>query len=303
MPFSAYDLRYHLTEHYASFCAYLQHRAKRALGVLATDAFEVDQVVGHVIEQLVRLHILGTGDTFPQTALDQITTAQFYAFLNRSIKNKAIDRLRRYRVSTSTLAELERSGSEDDDVNVLDNQVESLWGTIPFATPEEAALEAASHELMRRVLKECIKGLSAAPKQLQAVIQELENLGVDDLVEDVRRESGMLPGVDSMEHPLPNASQHRDHAHRKLRQCLQRTSTHLAVVLALRLLEYEESPGTHLCSVKIETLRQTNLSEREVQTGLRHLVSEGLLDWQGEEIVQFSSEQRKHLERYFEEGE
>ncbi len=300
MSFSVHDLRYHLPEHYADLCAYLQSRAKRGLGPLASDAFEVDQVVSHVIEQLTRLNVMGTGDNAPKTALDGFTQAQFYAFLNRSIKNKAIDRLRKRRSPTHTLAELERTGGDEDEVSLLDTQVESLWGTIPFSTPEEAAIEAVSQESLRRLLRDCIKALGAAPRQLQAVVLELSDLGADDLIEEIRRDFGAL--LDDA--PLAHASQHKDHAHKKLRHCLQQSSTNLAVVVALRLSEYEvSSTGTGILSVKIETLAQDNLSEREVRTGLQHLVTEGLLDWHGEETVQCSSEQRRHLARFYEEGE
>src|SRR5947209_12852418 len=92
MPFSAHDLRYHLEQSYPSLYAFLQQRAQRCLGPLAFDAFEVDQVIGHVIEYLSSVRLLGGGDKSPQTALDELNNAQFYAFLNRMIKNKAIDR-------------------------------------------------------------------------------------------------------------------------------------------------------------------------------------------------------------------
>src|SRR5437868_5779196 len=205
MPFSAHDLRYHLEDYYASLYAYLHHRAQRYLGSLAFDAFEVDQVVGHVIEQLARFHILGGGDAAPKTALDNLTNAQFYAFLNRSAKNKAIDRLRQ----------------------------------------EFAAL-------------------------------------VDDA-------------------PLAHASQHKDHAHKKLRHCLQQSSSNLGVLVALRLSEYGvHATASNEITVDIQTLVQDNLSEKEVQTGLQHLVAEGLLDWSGEETIRLTSSQCKRLARFYE---
>ncbi|HEV2580690.1 MAG TPA: hypothetical protein VGT44_07530 [Ktedonobacteraceae bacterium] len=300
MPFSARDLRYHLTEHFASLYAYLQYRAKRYLGPLATDAFEVDQVVGHVIEQLTRLNLLGTGDSAPKSVLDSFSDAQFYAFLNRSAQNKAIDRLRKRRAPTSTLTELERLGGEENELPPEDSIVQSLWGTVPFATPEEAALEAASQESLRRLLKDCIKSLHDAPRQMQAVLKELADLGADDLVEEIRTESGAL--FDDA--PLAHASQHKDHAHKKLRHCLQRSSTNLAVIIALRLSEYEDvSTGSQIWTVELKTLEQDDLSEREVRMGLRHLVTEGLLDWHGEESVRCSIDQRKRLARFYEEGE
>ncbi|HLX59302.1 MAG TPA: hypothetical protein VKR83_19980 [Ktedonobacteraceae bacterium] len=300
MPFTAHDLRYHLEQHYASLYAYLQQRAQRFLGPLAFDAIEVDQVVGHVIEQLAHLHILGGGDSAPETVLDRLTNAQFYAFLNRCVKNKAIDRLRKHRAPTSALAELERPGAQDDEMQPMENVVETLWGTIPFATPEETALEAASQQALRQLLKHCIKALSAAPHQLEAVLEELEELDAPELVQELRQECG-IPAADA---PLAHASQHKDHAHKKLRHCLQQSSTNLAVLLALRLSEYETySAGSDVILVDIKTLAQDNLSAREVQTGLRHLATEGLLDWHGEEILRLLPSQCRRLARFYEEGE
>jgi DNA-directed RNA polymerase specialized sigma24 family protein len=300
MSFTVHDLRYHLPEHYASLCAYLNYRAKRALGALGTDNFELDQVVSHVIEQLARMGILGMGDATALTALDSFTDAQFYAFLNRSVRNKAIDRLRKHHAPTNTFAELERTRGEEDEASMLDAQVESLWGTVPYSTPEEAALEAASQESLRRLLKECIKGLTAAPRQLQALVHELDDLGASELVEEIRREYGVLLA----DTPLEHASQHKDHAHKKLRHCLQKSSTNLAVLVALRLSEYEAPFYTGaMYSVEVKALAQEKLTEQEVRMGLHHLAAEGLLVWQGEETVEFSLEQRKRLARFYEEGE
>ncbi|MGH2498234.1 MAG: RNA polymerase sigma factor [Ktedonobacteraceae bacterium] len=300
MPFSAHDLRYHLEQHYASLNAYLQQRAQRYLGSLAFDAVEVDQVVGHVIEQLTHLHILGGGDSAPETALDRLTNAQFYAFLNRCAKNKAIDRLRKHRAPTSTLAELERPGGEEDEAQPMEGVVETLWGTVPFATPEETALEAASQQTLRQLLKHCIKALSAAPHQLEAVLQELEDLDARDIVQEIRQQCGLS----SSAAPLAHASQHRDHAHKKLRHCLQQSSTNLAVVVALRLSEYETiSTGADVVLVDIGTLAQDKLSIQEVRTGLKHLTSEGLLDWHGEATLSLLPSQFKRLARFYEEGE
>ncbi len=177
MPFSAYDLRYRLEQSYPALCTYLQHRAQRHLGQLAFDAFEVDQVTGHVIEYLMRIQLLGGRDRSPRTALDELSNAQFYAFLNRMVQNKAIDRLRRRRLPMSTTSELEAQGNPDDENDPLNAVVEPFWGAIPFANPEEAVLEAVSQEQLRLVLKKCIEALCAAPRQLQAVLQELEELG------------------------------------------------------------------------------------------------------------------------------
>src|SRR5215469_2633811 len=185
MPFSANDLRYHLEKSYPALCTYIQHRAQRYLGQLAFDAFEMDQVVGHVIEYLTRIQLLGGGDYAPKTALDELSNAQFYTFLNRMVQNKAIDRLRRRRLPMSTTSELEAQGNPDDDNDPLNSVVEPFWGDIPFANPEEAALEVSSQEELRLILKRCIENLSAAPRQLRAVLQELEELGAGDLVKEI----------------------------------------------------------------------------------------------------------------------
>src|SRR5258708_3740383 len=175
MPFSAYDLRYHLEKSYPALCTYLQHRAQRHLGQLAFDAFEVDQVVGHVIEHLARIQLLGGCDQSPKTALDELNNAQFYTFLNRMVQNKAIDRLRRRRLPMSTISELEAQGNPDDENDPLNSVVEPFWGAIPFANPEDAALETASQEQLRLILKKCIEALRAAPRHLQAALHEMED--------------------------------------------------------------------------------------------------------------------------------
>ena len=298
MPFSANDLRYHLEQSYPALCTYLQHRAQRHLGQLAFDAFEVDQVVGHVIEHLARIQLLGGGEHAPRTALDELSNAQFYTFLNRMIQNKAIDRLRRRRLPMSTAGELEGQGDPNDDNDPLNAVVEPFWGDIPFANPEEAALEAASQEQLRLVLKKCIEALNVAPRQLQAVIQELEALGAVELVNEVREDLSMGPDTS----PLSHLSQHKDHAHKKLRLCLQKNSTNLAVMIAIRLTEYEtEFDGPGEITVPIQTLTQENLSLREVQTGLRHLANAGLLDWEGGAVIHITPAQQKQLTRFYEE--
>jgi len=298
MPFSAKDLRYHLEESYPALCTYIQHRAQRYLGQLAFDAFETDQVVGHVIEYLTRIQLLGGGDQAPKTALDDLSNAQFYTFLNRMVQNKAIDRLRRRRLPMSTTGELEEQGNPDDDNDPLNSVVEPFWGDVPFANPEEAALEAVSQEQLRALLKKCIETLSAAPRQLQAVIQELEELGAGDLVQEVRADVPLELEASAVAH----LSQHKDHAHKKLRLCLQKNSTNLAVMIAIRLTEYgTESNGTDELSVPLQTLTQKDLSLREVQTGLQHLTRAGLLNWQGEENVSLTLTQRKLLTRFYEE--
>jgi DNA-directed RNA polymerase specialized sigma24 family protein len=300
MPFTAHDLRYHLESSYPTLCAYLQQRAKRYLGQFAYDAYEVDVVVGHVVEQLTRLRLLGRGDHAPETALDRLSNAQFYAFLNQSVKNKAIDRLRRRRLPTSTLGELEGSGNSEEDTDPLNTVADSIWGSPPFPTPETAALQAVSQEELRILLKRCIEELSTAPHQLQAVMQELDEVGAGSLLQELKEEfRAQLADLD-----LSHLSQHKDHAHKKLRNCLQKSSTNLAVLVALRLTKYgEHSTGTDEVSVDIKTLATDNLSEWEVQKGLKHLVRVGLLEWQGEEIVRFSSVQLKHLARFYDEEE
>jgi len=297
MPFSANDLRYHVEESYPALCTYLQHRAQRYLGQLSFDAFEVDQVVGHVIEYLARIQLLGGGKQSPQTALDELSNAQFYTFLNRMVQNKAIDRLRRRRLPMSTTGELEDQRSPDEDNDPLNAVVEPFWGDIPFANPEEAVLEAVSQEQLRIILKHCIESLSAAPRQLQAVIQELEELGASELVREVRAD---LP-PDLEQTPLAHLSQHKDHAHKKLRLCLQKNSTNLAVMIAIRLTEYgTQFSRTGSVSVPLQTLTQDDLSLREVQTGLQHLAHAGLLDWHGEEVVTVTLAQQKGLTRFYE---
>ncbi len=297
MSFSAYDLRYHLEESYPALCSYLQHRAQRYLGQLAFDAFEVDQVVGHVIEYLARIQLLGGGQQAPQTALDELSNAQFYTFLNRMVQNKAIDRLRRRRLPMSTTGELEEQGNPDEENDPLNSVVEPFWGDTPFANPEEAALEAVSQEQLRLILKKCIEALSAAPHQLQAVIQELQELGASELVQEVRADLSL----DLENTAVPHLSQHKDHAHKKLRLCLQKNSTNLAVMVAIRLIEYgTQSSGTGNISIPIRTLVQDGLSLREVQTGLQHLVNAGLLDWRGEEIVEITPAQQRGLTRFYE---
>lgn len=298
MPFSAYDLRYHLEQSYPALCAYLQHRSQRYLGQLAFDAFEVDQVIGHVIEHLTRIQLLGGSDHAPRTALDELSDAQFYTFLNRMVQNKAIDRLRRRRLPMSTTGELEAPGGPNEESDLLNSVVEPIWGDIPFANPEEAVLEIASQEELRLMLKKCIATLSAAPRQLQAVVQELEHLGATDLIKEIRVDVSIeLEGS-----TLAHLSQHKDHAHKKLRLCLQKNSTNLAVMIAIRLTEYgTQSSGSDELSVSIQTLTQDGLSLTEVQTGLRHLTNAGLLDWKGAEVVYITPVQQKQLTRFYEE--
>src|SRR5712691_1444525 len=300
MPFTAHDLRYHAEQSYPALYAYLQQRAKRCLASLKYDAYEVDFVVGHVIEQLVRLGILGSEDHVPPNTLDTLSQAQFYAFLNHSVRNKAIDRLRKHRLPIATFAELEMPPDAEGEDDPLNDLVEPFWGDIPFATPEEATLELASQEELRSLLKHCIQALSAAPRQLQAVVQELEAIGATDLLQAIRAElSEVLPAP---EDTLSHVSQHKDHAHKKLRHCLQKSSTNLAVMVALRLTEYRiQSSNADEVLVGLQTLMQHDLTELEAQTGLRQLVAEGLLDWHGGEVVRLTVAQQKRLTRFYQE--
>jgi hypothetical protein len=303
MPFTAHDLRYKTEQSYPLLYAYLHRHAQRFLGALRYDAFEVDLVVGHVVEQLTRLGILGAGDSTPLTALDHLTDAQFYAFLSRSVRNKSIDRLRKHRFQMHTATELDSpAGGEGDGDSLLNESVESLWGTTPFSTPEEITLRLASQYELRDLLKHCIMALSNAPFQLQAVIEEMEGMGADHLLRSV---------IDDLKLnvPVPTAtsshmSQHKDHAHRKLRHCLQQNSSNLTVMMALRLSNYgTRNADTHEITLDIHTLAQDDLSEADVRTGLQELVAEGLLEWHGEEVVRLSTAQVKRLARFYREDE
>ncbi|MBE3558017.1 MAG: hypothetical protein IMW89_02190 [Ktedonobacteraceae bacterium] len=297
MPLTARDLRYHPEQSYPLLYAYLHRHAQRYLGTFRFDAFEVDIVIGHVVEQLVRLGLLGGGDQTPPTALDRLTDAQFYAFLNHSVKNKAIDRLRKRRLQVSAASEL-IGPEEEDEENPLDNVTEPVWGSAPFSTPEEIVLHLASQQQLRNLLKHCILLLRAAPHQLQAVVQELQEYGADDLLRAVLEDiSTSLPASAG-----PHASQHKDHAHKKLRSCLQQQSTNLTVMVALRLIECKQFDArTGAFSVDISTLTREDLSDASVREGLQQLVAEGLLDWHGEETINLTPAQMKRLSRFYRE--
>ncbi|MGZ3611105.1 MAG: hypothetical protein ACXVBU_13710, partial [Ktedonobacteraceae bacterium] len=175
---------------------------------------------------------------------------------------------------------------------------DSLWGPPPFPTPEAAALQAASQESIRFLIKQCIEELGSAPRQLLAVLQELHEMGMEDLVRELKNEfQAQLSDLD-----VTHLSQHKDHAHKKLRHCLQQSSTNLAVLAALRLTEYGHiSTGIDEISVDILALVDERLSEEEVLKGLNHLARAGLLDWHGEKSVCTTSDQLKHLARFYEE--
>jgi DNA-directed RNA polymerase specialized sigma24 family protein len=300
MPFTAHDLRYHAEQYYQELCNFLLQRAKRHLGSLKFNAVEQDIVVGHVIEQLVRLGVLGGGDRIPENALDRVSQAQFYSFLNHSIRNKAIDRLRKHRLSISTFAELEPPSDDQGEDDPLNDIVEPIWGT-PFATPEEATLQLVSQEELRSLLKHCIEMLNDAPHQLRAIFQELEAIEATDLLHVLRQELGADNPATKTHAPLPNASQHKDHAHKKLRHCLQHSSTNLAVMIALRLTEYGiPSTSSPDVLVDVKTLAGDDLSKREVELGLKHLVHQGILDWHGESHIRLTNAGKKRLARFYE---
>ena len=299
MPFTAHDLRYSAEQSYPQLYGYLHRHAQRYLGALKYDAFEVDVVVGHVVEQLVRLGLLGAADTTPLGGLDRLSDAQFYAFLNRSVRNKAIDRLRKRRLPVNTTAELE--GDTDIDDKSLNEAVTSIWGTTPFKTPEEIALALVTQNDLRNVLKHCIMALGSAPHQLQAVIQELRELGGDDLIALM---DDALPSTVDVSESIKDvhASQHKDHAHKKLRHCLQERSTHLVVVVALRLTKYAtRAATTNDYTVDVLTLAQRDIPEGNVRLSLKQLVREKVLDWQGEDVVHLTTAQMKLLTRFYKE--
>jgi DNA-directed RNA polymerase specialized sigma24 family protein len=302
MPFTAHDLRYKAEQTYPALYAHLSRHAQRFLGSLKYDSNELDLVVGHVIEQLVRLGLLGGEDKTPLTALDQLTTAQFYAFLNRSIRNKAIDRLRKYRAQTMTMAELEPVDASSGEEDLLNEVVETIWGPPPFATPEEATLQLASQQALRNVLKHCLKTLSAAPRQLQAIIHEMDEFGATELLHSVVEELRTQDPHALEDLSLAHISQHKDHAHKKLRHCLQQQSSNLTVMIALRLTEYGvRSTDSQESVVDIQTLAQDDLSPGEVRTGLNELVIEGYLDWHGTTTVHLTAQQMKRLQRFYQE--
>jgi len=302
MPFTAHDLRYNAEQTYATLYAHLKWHAQRSLGELKNDQVEVDLVVGHVVEQLLRQGLLGCGDRTPLTVLDGLSYAQFYAFLNRSIRNKAIDRLRRRRLLMTYATDLEGTEGTETEEDILNEATENLGGAPPFPTPEHAVLALASQQELRNLLKHCIKVLSAAPKQFQAIILEIEEFDATDLLKNIFEE---LPDKDllaSRGEPIANISQHKDHAHKKLRHCLQQQSTNLTVIVALRLTEYRvQSTRPDEFVVDMQTLAQQDLTESDVRTGLNQLVAEGLLDWHGDSVVHITSTQMKQLTRFYRE--
>ncbi len=298
MPLTAHDLRYNVEQSYPLLYAYLHRNAQRFLGTLKYDAYEVDLVIGHVVEQLVRIGLLGCSDKTPLTALDRLSEAQLYAFLSHSVRNKAIDRLRKRRLPTSTSAELAAPEGAEHDDDPLNEAITSVWGTTPFSNPEEITLRLATQQELRAILKHCILTLRAAPHQLQAVLQELHDLGVDDLFHNLLTDYQLAPSSE----PDPHVSQHKDHAHKKLRHCLQQQNSNLNVMIALRLTDYgEHSSETQDYSTTLQILAQHDLSLQDVRTGLKVLVAEGLLTWHDEERVTLTTAQMKQLSRYYRE--
>jgi len=112
--FTPHDLRYNIETSYPLLEAYLRQRATRELRQLQFDSDEVETVMGHVIEQLLKMGLLGGGDKTPRAALDGLSPPQFYKFLNQSVKHKAIDRLRKRRLLVSTVADLSVTGGEEE---------------------------------------------------------------------------------------------------------------------------------------------------------------------------------------------
>lgn len=298
MSFSANDLRYRAEQTYPALYAYLSRQAINHLGVLRSDTFEVDLVVGHVIEQLVKLGLLGGEDKQPLTVLDRMSAAQFYTFLNRMATNKAIDRLRKIHLPVSAFSDLLSHAGSDVDDNPLNATEESIWGNVPFDTPEKAALALVSQHELRTKLIHCLKKLETAPRQLEAIRQEVKEFGGEEAVhalfEDIH--------YSIEEGTISHVSQHKDHAHRRLRLCLQEGNSNLIVHVALRLIQCgQQYVSTKEFSVDISTLAVDGLTESVVKDGLHRLTEENVLDWHGEAHVVISASQMKHLLRYYKE--
>src|SRR5579859_3521923 len=144
MTFTAHDLRYHAEQTYPALYAHLNWQANRSLDVLKYDPVEVDLVVGHVVEHLLHSGLLGGEDKTSLTILDGLSNAQFYAFLNRSIRNKAIDRLRRRRLQMTYATDQEGTEGTDAEEDILSEATENLGGGAPFSTPEQITYALAS---------------------------------------------------------------------------------------------------------------------------------------------------------------
>lgn len=303
MSFTAHDLRYHANDSYPKLYTYLQRYAQHYSGSSNANTYDVDLAVGHVVERLVRLGLIGTGDSTPLTAIDSLSEAQFLAFLRTSVRNRLIDLWRkRHGVPISNMSELESPEGAEGDDNPLNDTIKPAWGTLPFATPEEAALAIVSEQDLRNLLKHCIMQLKTAPRQLQAVLEEIDEMDCTDLMRSVLNE--LRSSLPPLKEPLEHKSQQKDHAHRKLRHCLQEYSSNLTVRVALRITDY----GVHdavsdTYKADILTLAQDDLSVEEVHQGLTGLVTEGFLDWHGGNTIHLSKDQRNRLFRYYRDDE
>jgi hypothetical protein len=131
---------------------------------------------------------------------------------------------------------------------------------------------------------------------------ELKEFDAVDLLQDVveeLKENNAVTTFDA-DTTIAHVSQHKDHAHKKLRHCLQDNSTHLTVLIALRLTEYgvRSTPSNEFV-VEFQALAQGDLAASDVQAGLKELVTEGLLDWDGDAVVRITSTQMKRLARFY----
>ncbi len=300
MPFTARDIRYHAEETYPALYDYLLRHAHHYLGQLKHDPVAPELVVNHVIDQLIRYGLFGQGDHTPLCFLDLMSPAQFYAFLHNCCRNKAIDELRRHRPPISSFSDLEQPEGGENEDGPLNEDIDPLWG-VPFATPEEITLALASQSDLRRLLVHCLIALKAAPKQLYAMIQELKEIGADEVLQNTIAALRQDYPADQ-EALIAHLSQHKDHAHKKLRHCLQEQSSNLTVRIALRLTEY----GTRAAKpsgfvVAVAALMHDDLSIDEVRIGLQDLASEGLIDWHSDESVHLTGAQMKRLSRFYKE--
>src|SRR6185312_9684818 len=103
------------------------------------------------------------------------------------------------------------------------------------------------------------------------VIEEMQDCGADELLQHILRELNVSLSSSNN----PHMSQHKDHAHKKLRFCLQQQSTNLSVMMAVRLTIYRKQSPDYW--VKIQDLARDDLTEGEVRIGLSELGARGLL--------------------------
>jgi hypothetical protein len=68
----------------------------------------------------------------------------------------------------------------------------------------------------------------------------------------------------------------------------------------LRLTEYgvRSTPSNEFV-VEFQALAQGDLATSDVRAGLKELVTEGLLDWDGDAVVRITSTQMKRLARFY----